>query len=132
MPVNEDIRSLQRRLDQIIDQTGEATGSTVLGNGDQALFTITTSSNSGAKVMVAADIAVYIGTAVTANQLPGGASIDESQWQVIGPWNDFESSDGINTKTLVYIRNISAGSQTVILKTASRVLINSATPSLSS
>lgn len=126
--VNEDIRSLQRRLDVIIDHTETDEVSAPLGNGDQAFFTITTSSNSGAKVLVNVDIALYIGAELPGLQLPGGASVDESQWQVIGPISDWNDSDGNNNVHILYVRNISAGSQTLLLRTASRVIVNSPTP----
>lgn len=129
MSVNEDIRSLQRRLDVIIDHTETDSATAPLGNGDQALFIITTSSNSGAKVLVNVDVALYVGSVSDATQLPGGGSVDESQYQVIGPFSDWDDSDGNNNVHKIYVRNISAGSVNVLLRTASRVIVNSATPS---
>lgn len=129
MSVNEDIRSLQRRLDVIIDHTETDSATTPLGNGDAADITITTSSNSGAKTLVAVDIALFIGSVSDDNQLPGGASINESQFQVIGPITDWNLSDGNNSVTKLYVRNISAGSINLLLRTASRVIVNSPTPS---
>ena len=125
---SEEIKSIERRLDGIIVSTGTASGSTTLGNGDQTVFTITTTSGSGAKVNVASDVTLYIGSVAAANQLPGGSAIDESQWQVIGPWNDWGATDNVNVKTLIYVRNISAGSQSVLLRTISRTIVNSPTP----
>lgn len=126
---SEEIKSIDRRLDGITVTTGTASGSATLANGDQAVYTITTSSDSGAKVNVGADVSLYVGSVAAANQLPGGSGIDESQWQVIGPWNDLQATDSINHKVKVYVRNISAGSSTVILNTKSRVIVNSPTPS---
>jgi hypothetical protein len=39
--------------------------------------------------------------------------------------NDWNSTDGKNTKTLIYVRNISAGAaQDVLVRTRSRVIAN--------
>ena len=124
---NQEIKQVGIRLDGIIESTGTASGSTTLANGEQVVFTITTSSDTGAKVFVVADVSLYVGSVAVANQLPGGSSIDESQWQIIGPWSDWGATNNVNHKTLVYVRNISAGSLTVLIRTISRAISNSRT-----
>jgi len=128
MSVLEDIKALSRRLDSLIESTGTATGSISLANGEEITFTITTSSNSNAKVLPVVDLTLYIGSVADANRLPEGSGITESQWQVIGPWSDWGATNNVNHKTKIFIRNISAGTQTVLIKTISRVIVNSPTP----
>ncbi len=105
-----------------------ATASTALNNGDQAVFTITTSHDFGFDLLAAeVYIAMYVGAVAGANELPGGSGIDESQWQVIGPYHSYSAWDGEkdSSTTRVYVRNISAGaSQTVTLRTVTKYLSN--------
>src|SRR3990167_4391424 len=128
MSVNEDIRIAKQRLDGIIDSSATGTGTATLSNGEQSVFTIITTADSGGKVFVVADVTLYIGSVDADNQLPGGSTTDESAWQVIGPWADWGATDNTNHITRIYVRNISAcASQSVLLRTISRAIINSPT-----
>ena len=111
-------------LGDVIRRTAQASASSSINDGEQVVFTIQTLSKAGVRLLTIPDISVYIGSAVGANQLPGGSSIDESQWQVIGPWQDLAASDGFDVITRVYVRNISAGTSTVILQVKSRLITN--------
>jgi len=113
-----------RSLGDVIRRTDQAEGSTTLANGEQVVFNIETISKAGVRVLALPDISIYIGTVTTTNQLPGGSAIDESQWQVIGPWQDLASTDGNNVRTIVYVRNINAGSSVVTLQVKSRLITN--------
>lgn len=101
--------------------TATATG---VANGNQVVLYYTTESVHGNVVMSDPDISFYIGSVAADNQLPGGASIDESQWQMIGPFTDWGATDNKNSIKLIYIRNISAGTVDIIAKGRSRFIAN--------
>lgn len=113
-----------RAFSDVIKLSLTASGSTTLGNGEQVLFTNSLTQEQDARLMSIVDMSLYVGSLATSNQLPGGSSIDESDWQVIGPWYDFASSDGRNIKVLLYVRNISAGSSTLLLRTQHRYIVD--------
>ena len=114
---------------EIATVTNLASGSTTLSNGDQAVFTATTEQDQQFDLLNAEPfISLYIGTVTAANQLPGGSGVDESQWQVIGPFYDYQSWNGskYQSKMIVYVRNISAGaSQTVNIRIKPKVITRS-------
>ncbi len=109
---------------EIILERDTETASATIGNNVQILLTHTISQKNNAKMFAIPDISIYIGSVATDNQLPGGSSVDESEWQVIGPWNDWGTTDNQNSKTKIYVRNISAGDSLVIFKIKSRFLTN--------
>lgn len=113
-----------RSLGDVIRRTSQASSSASLDNSEQVVFEIETVSALGVRVLAIPDITIYAGTVVAANQLPGGTSIDESQWQVIGPWHDLLATDGNASNVIVYVRNISAGTTTVSLFVKSRLITN--------
>ena len=110
-------------LGDIFLLTNVATISATLSNGDAVTITNTVLSSVGAKLMTVFETSIYVNSVVTANKLPGGSNITHSQWQVIFPLTDYASSDGKNIKTLVYVRNISAGASVpIIFYTRSRAI----------
>jgi hypothetical protein len=112
-------------LGQLASFTNTATGTVVMGNGDEVAFEVTVTNDLGFDMLaVEPYVALYIGTVSAANQLPNGSGIDESQWQVVGPFFDFQRvvQDHAQSAFNVYVRNISAGSVTVIFKTATKFL----------
>lgn len=116
-----------RNLDHFIFGSGVDTASTVLANTEQAVLTSTLNQTTGAELQGIFYIAIYIGSVADANLLPGGSGIDESQWQVIGPRYSYENWSAVSfsqSKDIasIYVRNISAGSQTVIFKTKWRYI----------
>ena len=111
-------------IGEIILERDTNSASATIGNNVQVLLTHTVSQKNNAKMFAVPDISIYLGSVATNNQLPGGSSVDESQWQVIGPWNDWGTTDNQNSKTKVYVRNISAGSTTVLFRIKSRFFTN--------
>lgn len=109
-----------RLLGDIVQRTATASGSQSLNNGDQVVFTITSTNDPSARIFGVQDLALYQTNDGNGSwQLPGGGSVDESQWQVIGPWNDWHNpnvagNDPNHLWTKVYIRNISAGAATTV------------------
>ena len=107
-----------RNISNVIFGSEAETASTTLGNGEQAVLITSLTQNNKYELLAIPFIASYVGTVTSANELPGGASIDESQWQVIGPrydyatWSSNNFPQHIDYATL-FIRNISAGSVTV-------------------
>lgn len=104
--------------------TSLSSTSPTLNNGDQVLFTVTTSSNIGSTMLAIPDLSFYVDSVADANKLPGGSGIDESQWQMIGPWFDWAATDNRNHITKVYIRNISAGAVVVTARARVRFITN--------
>lgn len=113
-----------RAFNDVIKLSETGSASTSLGNGDQVVITNTLSQKYGARLLSFVDISVYVDSVATTSQLPGGTSIDESNWQVIGPWYDWAATDGQNVKILLYIRNISAGSVTLYIRTQHRYIVD--------
>ena len=101
------------------------------GTDDELVNQIKVTNSNNKDIMAIVERAIYIGTKTAAYLLPGGASIDESQFQVIG--GNFSildtSGDTMGTNQLashLYIRNISAGTVTVYIDTYVRYIINEA------
>lgn len=117
---------VQKVIENVIQPSGVATGtSNALSNGGTWTFNISTTNTGGAITLVAPDITLYLTSVSAANQFPDGSNIDMSQWQIVGPWNDWGDTDNINTFTRIFIRNISAGaSKTIVLKVNSRAISN--------
>lgn len=126
--VNEDVRIVNQRLDGLVQGTNSASGSFELDNGEWVIFTISVVNDAGAKILTTVDLTLYVDSVSADNALPGGDNIDESQWQIIGPWNDLRATDGVGQEIKVYIRNISAGTQTVLVNAQARVIPNTPTP----
>lgn len=110
-----------RFISNVVFGSESGSAQTTRGNGEQAVITSTLTQNNKFEILGVHYIEIYIGSVATANQLPGGSSIDESQWQVIGPFYAKRNWDNaVNPKheeiSVTYIRNISAGNQTVIFR----------------
>jgi hypothetical protein len=108
-----------RNLSNIIYGSEEANASTSLSNGEQAYVSLSISQNQKYEILGHLYTSIYIGSISVATQLPGGSSIDESQWQVIGPFYDYQNwSEQYFPKheeyAVLYIRNISAGASTTV------------------
>ena len=72
--------------------TATVAATAALNNGDQAVITITITHNREFDILSAETyLSLYQGSVTSANQLPGGSSVDESQWQIIGPFYDWNS-----------------------------------------
>ena len=95
--------------------------STTMENGQEVFVTATITQNDGYEIFGHPYLSMYVGNIAVANLLPGGSSVDESQWNIIGPhfefykWSDtgFAKHKEITT---IYVRNISAGSVTLTFR----------------
>jgi len=115
-----------RNIGQDILLSNSGLGSAVLNNGGEALFTSTLSTTNNDRVMAVYDITLYLASVAAGNEMPSfGGTVDMSQWQVVGGWNDWGATNNLNVKNRLYVRNISAGAaQTVIYYSQARVLVN--------
>ena len=114
-----------RSFGDIVLLSNLASASGTISNGDQVVFTVTLTAKDDARTIVTQDISLFVDSVVAANHLPGGTAIDETQLQVVFQGNDFEATDTFNTKTIIFVRNISAGaSKVVILRARARAIIN--------
>src|SRR3990167_8787079 len=106
-----------RQLGALTFLTALATTSFSFGNGEQQVITVTVSSTKGDDIASPEMyISVYQGAVTAANEiLGGGASVDPSQYQVIGPHYTYVGWDKVTSqsKLRLYILNISAGSVTI-------------------
>lgn len=101
--------------------------SAVLANGDRAVFIITIASNTGDDIMAGeVYISLYVDSVAAANLLPGGSGVDESKWQVQGPFYYFDSWNGKTTqaKLIVVVRNLTAGNHAIVLKEQAKYISN--------
>jgi len=107
------------------DLIGDATSySFTFGNGDQAVITATLETENNTKLLAILDSSLYVGSVTDANQLPTGSAINETQYQIIGPWYDWGSTDNKNVKVKLYVLNISAGTVTVLGRSIWRYIAN--------
>jgi len=116
-----------RSLGNIIKLQSTGSVSTTLSNGDEAILDILIINNKDANIIVEPEISLYQTSVATANLIPFGSSVTASEFQIIGPWNEWtgvekfsdiaadEAIPYYSTLTHIYIRNISAGASTVIL-----------------
>lgn len=102
----------------IVSPTAGAIASPV-PNGNQVLFaaTVTIPNDAFSKPFLAMpEVSIYVNSVATNNQLPGGSAVDESNYQMIGPWIDWGASDGKKVVVKCYVRNISAGSVDLLVR----------------
>ena len=116
-----------RSLGNVIKLQSTGSASSTLNNGDSAILDILIINNRNANIIVEPEISLYQTSVAEANLIPFGASITASEFQIIGPWNEWTGVEGFTdiaadeaipsyaTLTHIYIRNISAGASTVIL-----------------
>src|SRR3990167_7536951 len=76
-----------RSLSGFIFVSDVGTASTAMGNGDPAYITFTLTQDKEFEIFGENYISTYVRNITTANLLPGGSGVDESQWQVIGPFS---------------------------------------------
>lgn len=122
-----DIQELRAHFDNLVQVTNTASASTTLNNGDAATFSMTSSSMAGGILNAETDVTLYLGSVSAANAFPDGANITMSQWQIMGPFTDWGAVNAgkNNVVTKIFIRNISAGTQTVLFRGWARTIINS-------
>lgn len=120
----------RRHLGGLINLSSDEVTSASLSNGQQVVLTSTLTESGGFadKGLIAEFyFAAFVGSLSTANQIGVGSSIDESQFQVIGPWYDYTAYNiagfpKYKSVARVYIRNISAGSITLNMVTMWKLL----------
>lgn len=101
----------------------ETTGtlSTSIPNGSSATFVVASATAYGNNVMGDCECTIYIGSVDYTNILPGGASVNASDYIVNGPINtpyDVNGTESFamsNYITRVQVRNNSGSSKTVIV-----------------
>lgn len=129
MGVNEDVRSLGRRLDSIIGVTDTETASVVLDTGEVALITVVASSNANVQTQATIELDLYIDSISEANLLPGGLVVEEDLWFVQGPFYSISDSDGINTALRLFVWSFALEAHTLIVKTRARLIEGTVSPS---
>jgi len=108
-----------RNLSDIIFKGERTTATSSIGTGGQLVLETVLTQNDTYSILAIPFISIYVTSITAANQLPGGSSIDESQWQIIGPrmnQEDWESALYPRHKeyATVYVRDISAGTVDLI------------------
>ena len=94
-----------RGFGDIVQVSSNVTGSETLAAGGEVTFIITTKSIDGVRIIDAGDIALYESSVADANRIPGGSNITAGDYQIIGPFNDWGTTDGNNVKTHLFVRN---------------------------
>jgi len=127
-----------RGLGNVINLFDTQEATTTLNNGDDAVLSLTIVNQRDAAMIAEPEFSLWEGSISSANLLPGGSNIDESQWQIIGPWNEWTEGAVIGLSgafdvaipedtvvSKIYIRNISAGASTdAIARVRVRYLTN--------
>lgn len=116
---------------KVINTTETQSASATLSNGDQTMVSVTVVADLGATILSDIEITLWHGSVSILNLLPGGSSVDESAWQIIGPRNEWSFSGGTTevgndfVVSRTYIRNISAGaSQTLNVRVRAKYITN--------
>ncbi|HEC65691.1 MAG TPA: hypothetical protein ENI23_10370 [bacterium] len=118
-----------RGLGDIVKITDNAEASAVLNNGDDTVFTLILINNKDASLIAEPEFSLWKDSISSANLIPNGSAIDMSEFQIMGPWNEWTEvlltggSISVPVPTLavvsrIYIRNISAGASTTIIARA--------------
>lgn len=115
-----------RSLGQIVSVSDNLEASVTLNNGDDTIFTLLLINNRDADLIAEPEFSLWETSISSANLIPNGSSIDMSQYQILGPWNEWSEiviADGsvdvaiptLAVASRIYVRNISAGASTVIV-----------------
>lgn len=96
------------------------------GSNDQAIITMTLSSDLGLKIFAIPEITLYKTSVADANVIPDGASVNEEDFR-FHTWIDYNSSDGNNLKSKTFIKNLTASPVTVYFKGDWRFLVEDVT-----
>ena len=115
-----------RSLGNVIRLQETGTASVTLNNGEDAILDLLIINNLDANLIVEPEFSLYQTSVAAANLIPFGSAITASQFQIIGPWNEWtgvesfavdadEPIPSFAVLSHLYIRNISAGASTVII-----------------
>lgn len=129
MPGLQDVTDIRQSLTGIVEQTNliSVTITPALNNGDVLKSILTVTNSGNVRILGVADWTYYIGSVAANNAIPMGSGVDMSQWQYIPPNPDWGLTDNINLKICAYLRNISAGTQTILERIRVRVIANTIT-----
>lgn len=117
-----------------IQQIKVVQSSVTVNNGDVAKMELLTKTANNNLVIVSNEMNLYVGSINDLNLLPAvfnGSSTDMSQWQLYGPFNSIISgilggaavSNSQNSHQVI-VRNISAGTVTLIFQARTKYIIN--------
>lgn len=118
-----------RGLGNVVKVSNNAEAKKTLSNNEDTIFTALLINNKDADMIGEPEFSLWETSIAAANLMPDGSSIDMSQWQVMGPWNEWAEivvaggSIDLAIPTLaiasrIYVRNISAGASTVVVARA--------------
>lgn len=125
-----------RLLGNIVQLSSNATdGGTTLtaGGTDEVPYLITASNDPTSRIHGEQDVALYLTNDGTGSwQIGVGSNVNEANFQVIGPWNDWHlknvaGNDPNFMRTRLYVRYLGAGSVTIYIHAQLRLITN--TPS---
>lgn len=125
IPVLPGYQALRQALENIISTTSVAQATTSLTNTQSTVFTITTTSTSGAQLMTLPYFSLYMTSVSAANIFPDGANVTMSSWVVIPFINDETNSTTGSCVAKIYVQNNTGSTQTLIIRTQSFSIINS-------
>ena len=91
LPVAVKRRGLDSNIVRVSD-TGSV--SVTLNNGDSTSVTLLGVNNRGATFIAEPEFSIYQTSITEANLLPFGSGVDASEFQIIGPWNEWTGIDG--------------------------------------
>src|SRR3990172_3462548 len=78
-----------RGLGNIIKVSENFEASGTLDNGEGGLFTLLFSNDKDADLITESEFSFWETSVSSANLIPNGSAIDASQYQIIGPWNEW-------------------------------------------
>ncbi len=118
-----------RGLGDVVRVSENAEASSTISNGEDTVFTLVFINQMDADMIAEPEFSLWKTSVSAANLIPNGSGIDMSQFQIVGPWNEWTEvllTDGAIDVAVpkfaivsrIYIRNISAGASTVIVARA--------------
>jgi len=118
-----------RTLGNIIKVTDVVEGSSTISDGEDLLFTTILTNNQSANIIGEPEWSLWQDSISAANLIPNGSSVDMSEYQIMGPWNEWTeaiiSAGAIDIAvpkfvltSRIYVRNISSGASTPIIARA--------------
>jgi hypothetical protein len=115
----------------VVKVSENAEASTSLNNGEDVVFTTLFVNDKKADFIVEPEFSLWQGSISFLNLLPGGSNVDPSEFQIIGPWNEWTEGAVLGLSgafdialptyvsvSKIYVRNISAGASTTIIARA--------------
>lgn len=106
----------------LIDDSSSASFS--LTPGEEVFVVFTTLNKFNARMFVSLSLSLYENSISSQNQFFSGTNVNESEYQIIGPFSDWLYTDNRNVKTKIYIRNLSSSTKNLIIVGRSRYIIN--------